>query len=121
MQKRGASNDITAVSIYFEQKKSKHSVGKYDKWIKTMSQSVSSAPLAIVVNYKGYMKLKEFRSEKLTKFYVVPSIWSQAIFFYEISLKSTRILLLKICRIWNKISNCFKINFEVFILFHMIT
>jgi hypothetical protein len=67
--------EVTVVSTYIELDRSKHSVEKYDNWIKNFAVSVRS-PLAIVVNQRAYAKLKPLRENLTTIFYLVDDIWT---------------------------------------------
>ena len=64
----------TVIAIYMELNKSKHSVAKYDQWIKNIAVSVSS-PLALVINRQGYLKIANLRIGGITKYYVIDDIW----------------------------------------------
>jgi hypothetical protein len=67
-------HSTTVVSIYFLFKRSKHKTVLYDQWTGHMAASVSS-PLVLIVNPSAYQKLKPLRLGKLTRFYIVESIW----------------------------------------------
>lgn len=69
-------NSTTVISVYLELNQSKHSVGKYDNWLRNFALSLR-APLAIVVNEKAYEKIKRYlENSTVAKFYVVKDIWA---------------------------------------------
>jgi hypothetical protein len=66
----------TVASIYIELNKSKHSTGEYDSWVGDMSKSVSAAPLALITDYKSYLKISKMRMNYTTKYYIIHDIWT---------------------------------------------
>lgn len=70
------SSNVTIISLYFDLKNSKHSAKKYAAWIRNMLNSIDSVPLALVVNKRGYRKIKKMRLVRKAKFYIVENIWT---------------------------------------------
>jgi hypothetical protein len=65
---------VTVVSMYFSLNKSKHSLSKYDIWLKNFMKSVDK-PLVLFCDKNSLDKLQKYRENRPVKYFVYESIW----------------------------------------------